>query len=54
VILGGVEGGNGKSWRTLRVERSGRNLVGRISTSHRYMIELSGMNMLSLGEWRGG
>ena len=41
VILGELEGDNGKSWKMLRVERSGLNLVGRISTSPRYVIDIT-------------
>ena len=44
-----LRGGNLKSWKTLRVEGSGWNLVGKISTSHRYMIDITGMDPLSLG-----
>ena len=55
----GVEGetgnlGNYKSWKTLRVERSGWNLVGRISTCRRYVIDVTGLDPLSLGELGGG
>ena len=47
----GREGGrNQKSWKTLRVEGSGRNLVGKISTSPRYEIDITGTGPLSLGE----
>jgi len=41
VTLGGVGRGNPKSWKTLRVEGSGCNLVGKISTSPRLMIEIT-------------
>ena len=51
---GGVGRGNLKSWKTLRVEGSGRNLVGRISTSPRYMIDITRTDSLSLGELGGG
>ena len=50
VVLGGVGGGNRKSWITLRVERSGQNLVGRICTSLRYVIEITRSDPLSLGK----
>ena len=51
LTLGGVGGRNHKSWKTLRVERNleGWNLVGRISTSPRYVIDITGLNPLSLG-----
>ena len=45
--------GNRKSWKTLGVERSGWNLMGRISTSSRYVIYISGTDPLSLGELGG-
>ena len=49
MILGGVGGGgNLKSWKTLRVEGSGLNLMGKISTSPRYMIGIIGTDPLSL------
>ena len=35
--VGNRNPGNWKSWKTLRVERSGWNLMGRISTSSRYV-----------------
>ena len=37
----------------LRVERSGCNLVDRISKYHRYVIDVTGLNPLSLGELGG-
>ena len=49
----GVGGGNLKSWKTLRVERSGRNLTGKISTSPRYVIDITVTDPLSLGELGG-
>ena len=53
VILGGVRGWNGKSCETLRVERSGWNLVERIFTNPRYVIDIAGLNPLSLGMGEG-
>ena len=47
--LGGV-GRNLISWKTLRVEGSGWNLLGKISTSPRYVIDITGTDSLSLGE----
>ena len=44
----GVGGGNQKSWKTLRVERSGCNLVGRIRKCRRYVIYVTGLDPLSL------
>ena len=48
--LGGVEEESLKSWATLRVEC---NLVGRISKCRRCMIDVTGMDQLSLGELGG-
>ena len=42
-----------KSWKTLRVERSGLNLVGRISTSSRYVFDIIRPDLLSLGVLEG-
>ena len=42
------------SWKTLRVDRSGWNLVGRISPSLRYVTDITGSDPLSLGELGGG
>ena len=53
VTLERVVGGNQKSWKTLRVERSERNLVGRISKCRRYVIDVTGLEPLSLGELGG-
>ena len=53
VTLGGV-GGNLKSWKMLRVEDSGWNLVGKISTSSIYVIDITGTDTLSMGELEGG
>ena len=47
--LGELGGGNLKSWKTLRVEGLGLNLVGKISASPRYMIDITGTDPLSLG-----
>ena len=49
-IVGSWGRGNLKSWKTLRVEGSGRNLVGKIVTSPRYVIDMTGTDPLSLGE----
>ena len=46
---GGVGRGKPKTWKTLKVEGSGLNLVGKISTSPRYMIDITGTDLLSLG-----
>ena len=55
VRLGGSWRGNRKSWKTLRVERLGWNLVGRISTSPRYMVDITRLDLLSFEELeRGG
>ena len=43
-----------KSWKTLRVEGSGWNLVGKISTSTRYIIDITGTDLLCFGELGGG
>ena len=53
MTLRGIGGGNRKSLEMLRVERSGENLVGRISTSPRYFIDITGPDPLSLGELGG-
>ena len=50
---GGVGGGNRKSWKTLRVEKSGRNLVGRISKCCIYVIDLTVLDPLSVWELGG-
>ena len=52
VTLWGV-GGDLKSWKTLRVEGSGLNLVGKIIKSPRYVIDITGTDPLSLGELGG-
>jgi len=46
--LGGVGGRNLKFLKALRVEGSGGNLVGKISTSSRYVIDVTGTDPLSL------
>ena len=43
-------GGNLKSWKTLRVEESGLNLVVKISRSLRYVIDIIGTDPLYFGE----
>ena len=52
--IGGSWRGNRKSWKKLRVERSGWNLVGRISKLCRYMIDVTGLDPLFFGELVGG
>ena len=54
MTLEGDGGGNLKSWKTLRGEGSGWNLVGKISTSPIYMINIIGTDLLSLGDLKGG
>ena len=54
MILGGVGRGNFKSWKTLRVERSGWKLVERINTSPRYVINITGLDPQFFGELGGG
>jgi len=44
VTFGGVGGESLKSWKTLRVEGSECNLLGRISKCRRYVIEITGMD----------
>ena len=46
----GLEGGKQKSWKTLRVERLGWNLMGRISTSYKYKIDIISTDLFSLRE----
>ena len=53
VTLGGA-GGNLESWKTLRVEGSRWNLVGKITTSPRYVIDITVTDPLSMGELGGG
>ena len=50
LTLGGVGEGSQKSWKTLRVERSGCNLLGRISTCYRYLIDIIGTVLFTLEE----
>jgi len=40
-----------KSWKTLRTERSGWNLVGKIKKSLGYVIRITGTDPLPLGEF---
>ena len=54
VTLGEFGEGNLKSWEMLRVEGLGWNLVGKISTSPRYMIDITQIDPLSLGSLGGG
>ena len=54
VTLEGAGGESLKSWKTLRVEGSECNLVGRISKCRRCVIDVTGMDQLSLGELGGG
>ena len=49
VTFGGVWG-DLKPWKTLRVEGSRRNLMGKIIISPRYDIDITGTDLLSLGE----
>ena len=49
VTLRAVGGGGLKSWETLRVEGS-----GKIITSPKYVIDVTGTDPLSLGELGGG
>ena len=53
VTLRGVGGGNLKSWKALRIEGSGWNLLEKVSTSPRYVIDIKETNPLSLGEFGG-
>ena len=50
----GVGAENLKSWKTLRVEGSGWNLVEKLSTSPFYVIHITRKDLLSLGELGGG
>ena len=54
LTLGGVGWGNRKSWKTLKVEESGRSLVDRISKCPRYVIDVTVLDSLSLWGVRGG
>ena len=51
MTLGGVQGGNLKSWKMLRLEGSGLNLVGKISRGIRYVIDIIETDPLY---WGGG
>ena len=53
ISLGQLQGDQ-KSCKRLRVEGSGWNLMGRMSTNPKYMIELTGTDLLLLGELGGG
>jgi len=50
VTLEGAGGESLKSWKTLRVEGSECNLVGRIIKCRRCVIDVTGMDQLSLVE----
>jgi len=54
MTFGLAGGGNVKSWKTLRVQRSGLNWMGKISTSPRYVTEITRTDPLSLVELGGG
>ena len=49
-FIGGNLGGGRKSRKIPRVERSGLNLVGRISASPRYVTDTTRLDLLSLVE----
>ena len=51
LTFGGVGGGNRKSWKTLRVEEG---FVDRISKFRRFVIDVTVLDSLSLGELGGG
>ena len=53
VTLGELRG-DLKSWKTLRLEWLGWNLMGQIRRSPRYMIYITGMDPLCFGELGGG
>ena len=53
MTFGLAGGGNVKSWKTLRVQRSGLNWMGKISTSTIYVIYISRTDLLSLGDMGG-
>ena len=51
----GVEGGKQKSWKPEILEKTksgdiGKSLMGRLSTSSRYVIDIIGTDPFSLGE----
>ena len=54
-VKGMLRGGgrNLNSWKKLRVEGSGWKLVRKISTGPRYGIDITGKDLLSLGELEG-
>ena len=54
LTLGGVGAGNQKSWKTLRVEKSGWNLVDRIRECRIYVIDVFVLHPISLGDLGGG
>ena len=54
LTLGGVGGGNRKSWETLRVDESGYSLVDRISKCRRCVIDVTVLDSLFLGDLGGG
>ena len=54
VISEGAGGGGLKSWKTLGTEALGLNLVRKISRSPRFVIDITGTDMLCLEEWGGG
>ena len=47
-------GGGQISLKTLKAEKLGSNLVGRISTSPRFLMEIARLDSLSLVELGGG
>ena len=47
-------GGGEISLKTLKAEKLGSNLVGRISTSPRFLMEIARLDSLSLVELGGG
>ena len=52
--IGGAGGEKGNLGKRLRVERSGRNFMGRINRSPKYVIDITGSYPLPLGELEGG
>ena len=53
LTLGEFEGEIGNLGKRLRVETSGGNLMGKISSSSRYVIDIIGTNPFSLEELGG-
>ena len=51
LTLGGVGGGNLRSWKTLKSGEIGIKLGGKIKTSPRYVIDIAGTDLLPLGSW---